>query len=232
MAHCTGWILDISIEQNRALIWVKTTEGNILRLMDKYQPNFYVLPKDELVGEALFQMLSQEPIVTKVEWAQKFTDLFDIANHVTRRLISVYTKSTHALNTLIKRLDKDTRGSQLFDTDLSPVQQYLFKRLNIEPTSKVEAEYYENTFVLITMTNIEDDTYAPSPFSILYLDIHRDFDSNQISQIKARHQEEPFVLFEGDEDTTFKKFYEYVVNKNPDILISAGDNYNGVYSNI
>jgi len=127
MAHCTGWILDISIEQNRALIWIKNTEGNILRLMDKYQPNFYVLPKDELVGEALFQMLSQEPIVTKVEWAQKFTELFDTANHVTRRLISVYTKSTHSSNTLIKRLDKDSRASQLFDTDLSPVQQYLFE---------------------------------------------------------------------------------------------------------
>src|SRR5581483_8164410 len=133
MARCTGWILDISIEQNRALIWIKTTEGNILRLMDKYQPNFYVLPKDEFAGEALFQMLSQEPMIVKVEWAQKFTDLFDTANHVTRRLISVYTKSTHTLNILIKRLDKDTRVVQLFDTDLFPVQQYLFKTLKIEP---------------------------------------------------------------------------------------------------
>jgi hypothetical protein len=32
MAHCTAWILDISIEQNRALIWIKTTEENILLL--------------------------------------------------------------------------------------------------------------------------------------------------------------------------------------------------------
>ncbi len=77
MAHCTGWILDISIEQNRTVIWIKTIEGNILRLVDKYQPNFYMLPKDEFAGEALIQLLLQESIVTKVEWVQKSADIFD-----------------------------------------------------------------------------------------------------------------------------------------------------------
>jgi hypothetical protein len=158
MAHCTGWILDISVEQNRAVIWIKTTDRNILRLVDKYYPNFYVLPRDEFAGEALFQILSQESMIEKVEWAQKFTVLFDTSNHGLRKLISVYTKS---INTLIKRLDKDIRIAQLFDTDLSPVQQYLFKTLKVEPTSKVDVEYDENTFRLIGITNIEEDTCAP-----------------------------------------------------------------------
>ena len=30
MAHSTEWLLDVSIEQNRATIWIKTEEGNTL----------------------------------------------------------------------------------------------------------------------------------------------------------------------------------------------------------
>ena len=75
-----GWILDVFVEQNRAIIWLKTIDGNVLKLLDDYQPNFYVLPMDEFDGSALFQILSQEHMVTKVEWEQKFRDLFDTAN--------------------------------------------------------------------------------------------------------------------------------------------------------
>jgi DNA polymerase elongation subunit (family B) len=108
----------------------------------------------------------------------------------------------------------------------------LFKTLEIQPTSKVELQYADkDTRKLESMVSIDENTVTPPPFS-LYLDIHRDFDSNQISQIKARHQDEPFVSSEGDEEIIFKKFYEYVVNKDPDILISAGDNYNGVFKHL
>jgi hypothetical protein len=50
MDSSIGWLLDVSIEQNRATIWIKTSEGAILKLLDIYQPSFYVLPKDEYEG--------------------------------------------------------------------------------------------------------------------------------------------------------------------------------------
>jgi hypothetical protein len=62
----TGWLRDVSVGQNHATIWIKTSEGTILRLIDTYQPSFYVLPKDEYAD--LFQILSQQSIVKKVEW--------------------------------------------------------------------------------------------------------------------------------------------------------------------
>jgi hypothetical protein len=68
MVQSTGWVLDISIETNRAIIWIKTIEGSILRLVDAYQPNFYILPKDEYEGSALFHILSHESLVKKVGW--------------------------------------------------------------------------------------------------------------------------------------------------------------------
>src|SRR5690348_1319867 len=105
MACDTGWILDVPIEQNRAIIWIKTTEGNILKLLDEYQPNFYILPNN--AGSSLYQILSQESMVSNVEWTEKFTDLFDAADYGKRKVISVYVKSTSAYKTVIKRLEKD-----------------------------------------------------------------------------------------------------------------------------
>jgi hypothetical protein len=42
---------------------------------------------------------------------------------------------------LLKKLEKDYRVKQFFNTDLSHIQQYLFHRLKVEPTSKVKVQY-------------------------------------------------------------------------------------------
>ena len=45
----TGWILDVYIEDNEAVLWIKTEEGQVLRLIDNYEPVFYIQPKTEQV---------------------------------------------------------------------------------------------------------------------------------------------------------------------------------------
>jgi DNA polymerase-2 len=226
----TGWLLDVSIEQNRATIWIKTSEGIILKLLDTYQPNFYVLQKDESTGPDLFQILSQQSTITKVEWEDKFTDLFGYDGHGMKKLICVYPESLLYHKTLLKSLEKDPRVAQLFNTDLSHLQQYLFTKLKIEPTSKVEVQYDKNESRLIKITKInEDRVAAPPPFSILYFEIHTTsptynfgHDVNDlVIRIRARYQHEPEIAFEGSEDSILKDFCEYVQAKDPDILFSS-----------
>jgi hypothetical protein len=79
MANCVGWLFDISIEHDNAVIWIKTTDKKVLKLTDPYHPSFYILPRNETDGSYLFQILSrQQDIVEKVSWEEnKFTDLFD-----------------------------------------------------------------------------------------------------------------------------------------------------------
>jgi DNA polymerase elongation subunit (family B) len=123
--------------------------------------------------------------------------------------------------------------AELFNTDLSPVQQYLFMKLKIEPTSKVEVQYDKNESRLIKITKINDDdelAAAPPPFSMMHFEIHtassscnlgpRDVD-DPITGIRARYQQEPEISFEGSEDSILKEFSENVLAKDPDILISS-----------
>ena len=61
-------------------------------------------------------------------------------------------------------------SKQVFNTDLSHVQQYLFHKLKIEPTSKVEVEYDNSRLVMLT--KVEDEDYIfPPHFSILRVNV-------------------------------------------------------------
>ncbi|MGC2426731.1 MAG: hypothetical protein WA421_06835, partial [Nitrososphaeraceae archaeon] len=54
MSSCTGWLFDISIEHNQAVLWIKTIDRQILKLIDTYQPSLYILPRNEFDGLSLF----------------------------------------------------------------------------------------------------------------------------------------------------------------------------------
>jgi DNA polymerase elongation subunit (family B) len=231
MDSTAGWLLDVSIDQNRVTIWIRTTQGQILKLLDTYQHNFYALPKDEYTGAKLFQILSQQSMVKKVEWEDKFINSFDGTKM--ERLICVYPESILYYKILLKWLEKDSRVGQLFNTDLFHVQQYLFMKLKIEPTTKVEVEYDKYESRLTKITKINDDVelaVAPPPFSILYFEIHTSsslynldvaHSNDPITEIRARYQQEPEISFEGSEDSILREFSEYVQAKDPDILVSS-----------
>ena len=165
-------------------------------------------------------------------WEDKFTDLFDYDRHGMKKLICVYTESILHHKTLLQSLNKDPRVVQLFNTDLSHVQQYLFMKLKIEPTRKVEVQYDKNESRLIKMTKINEEdemAAAPPPFSILYFEIHTTSSSYNLShdvnvpvtEIRVRYQEEPEISLEGSEDAILQSFCEYIQAKDPDILFSS-----------
>jgi hypothetical protein len=176
IAHTTGWILDVSVEGNCAVIWIRTLEGQILRLYDAYEPTFYVLPKDESSGAEIFQLLSYQTGIRKVEWTNKLTDLFDPR---IKRLICIYPESECFYKALQRKLEKDPRVAELFNTDLSTLQDYLFTKLRIEPTSNVEVEYDNSHLIKIIKTN-DEDVLAPPPFSILHFEIESSLDDDSI----------------------------------------------------
>jgi hypothetical protein len=67
LATCVGWLFDISIENDKAIIWIKTEDKKILNLRDSYKTSFYILPRNESDGLQLLRVLSQQQdIVEKV----------------------------------------------------------------------------------------------------------------------------------------------------------------------
>ncbi len=174
------------------------------------------------------QVRGTESHIRTILW--KVVSSYDM--HGMKKLICVYPESLLYYKTILKSLERDPRVVQLFNTDLSHVQQYLFMKLKIEPTSKVEVQYDKNESRLIKITKInEEDEMAatPPPFSILYFEIHTTSSSynlghdvnDPVTEIRIRYQEEPEISLEGSEDAILQSFCEYIQAKDPDILFSS-----------
>ena len=232
-SKCIGWLIHVSVEQDKAVLWIKTEDKKILRLVDSYQPFFYILPRNEYDGTYLFHVLSQQTAVKKVRWEEnKFTDLFE--KYSKRNLICVFPESVHSYTTLLKKLEKDSRVSQIFNTDLSHIQQYLFHRLKIEPTSKVEVNYDGSKLVKLIKVEDEDDMLPP-PFLILHITIKtfsgKVGSEDPVAVIKLRHEyvnethEIAEISFNSKEEKDILDFCSYVQDEDPDILLFEGDHY-------
>ena len=165
-----------------------------------------------------------------LEWEEKFTNLFEDDKYGMKQLICIYPESLLHNKTLLKSLGEDTRVAQLFNADLSHIQQYLFTKLKIEPASKVEVQYDEKESRLIKITKMDEDLVAaPLPFSIMYFEIHTTSSSSNfghdvndpITEIRARYQEEREICIEGNEDSIFHSFCEYVPAKDPPRILEG-----------
>jgi hypothetical protein len=72
MTRCTGWLLDVCIEDDQAVLWIKTKDGNTLKLIDDYEPCFYIEAKSKKDGIELFQIL-RDMELKELRWEHKFT---------------------------------------------------------------------------------------------------------------------------------------------------------------
>ena len=91
---------------------------------------------------------------------------------------------------LLKKLEKDYRVKQFFNTALSRIQQYLFHRLKVEPTSKVEVQYDDSK--LVELTKVEDeDEVSPPPFSYVYVQTSsgKIIPEDPVVMIKSRYKD-------------------------------------------
>jgi DNA polymerase elongation subunit (family B) len=228
LASCIGWLLDVSIDDDHATLWIKTEEGQILKLRDSCHPGFYILPRNESDGLHLFQILSREEEIA-VRWEEdKSTNLFDSKKQT--KLIHIGLRSLRYYQPLLKKLEGDCQVKQLFNTDLLHVQQYLFTKLRIEPTSKVKVQY-GGSKLLEAATVDDNDNVHPPPFSLLYFDVHTYSgilaSDDAIRVIKIRYEQNDAVFNNSEEKIILQQFSDYIFEKNPDIIICMGDYDNG-----
>ena len=58
MSQDSGWLFDVYIRNDRAILWIRCEDGRVLRLEDRYVPFFHLKAVDK---EAEQQLLYQLP---------------------------------------------------------------------------------------------------------------------------------------------------------------------------
>jgi DNA polymerase elongation subunit (family B) len=227
--YCAGWILDVYIENDEAVVWIKTESGKVLRLTDEYEPSIYILPTSKQAGQEIIQILSNLPMVDRVEWKMKVTS---VSNPLAQKVIHVATPTISHSRLLQKVLKHETlrqRINTTFNSRVSHLQHYLFTHMRVSPSSKISIEYEESEIVSICE---QKDNRLASPFSVLYAEIDVATErsvldgDDPIIRIKASYERESPHIFEDSESVLLQQFIDYIFSKDPDVIVFANETIN------
>lgn len=218
----TGWILDVYVEGDEAVIWLRTVDGDVRRLTDPFHPGFYVLPSTEDDRQHLRRALRDAPHVVDVRVEAKRTR---IGGDATRRLLRVTVDDASHYARVLGRLASSSHVAALFNGDLLHVQQYLCTRLRIPPTSKVAVAIRDGH--RLGSADVLDDAAAipPPPFTALGFDLNAgralippNPAKDPILGIAVRAGPRAQTLT-GDEATLLREFARVVAAHDPDFLV-------------
>ncbi|MDG7035269.1 MAG: hypothetical protein JRM78_03500 [Nitrososphaerota archaeon] len=209
MNPVNGWLLDVYVDGERAVIWIRTIEGETLRLIDSYRPFLYVEPVDRAAEQGLLYMLTEAGCTVEVE--AKSTALGSSAR---KRLLRVEAPP-HLFKGILNGLRRSRLVRGLYDSDLLDVQRYLFTKLKVEPTSKVSVEYRDGR--LLSMRKLDDhDELAPPQFRTLVVKgIHVEGRDMEVDARAAGVEKR----FNGDREAALASFAELVADADPDLII-------------
>jgi len=218
---CAGWILDVYLENGEAVIWIKTDQGQTLRLFDEYYPSLYLKPKSEKHGCQIIEMLSDLPLINEIKWQSKLTSIFE---PIRVKLIHVTTPTIHHYNLLLKALRHERlreRINKTFNTSLSHLQRYLFEQLKVKLGEKVFIQFEDHD--LISIDNLHSKEVS-SPFSLLHVEVIPQSKSNILDmhdpiQSIYINFENKIRAFEGDESQILLDFSEFILLIDPDIIV-------------
>jgi DNA polymerase elongation subunit (family B) len=221
-----GWLLDVYIQRDKAVLWMKTEGGKVVRLTDKYTPSFYLKPKDTLDIMQLAALLETHPNVTHVEKERKYTSLSMERSDV----LHVYVDSLLNHRKLLEDFERVDGIEAYYNLDLLHVQRYLFQN-GFPPTVKATVTHNESN-ELVSLSVLDDSLEVkPPPFTTLILKIEvsseklsPDVNEDPVSKIEAFDEDlKSARTFGGDEKEVFTTFCEYVRDEDPDFLVCEAE---------
>jgi len=218
MDAISGWILDTYIHRGEAVTWIKTGQGESIRVTDRYTPFFHVEPASAEEEERVAYGLTECPEVRGVRFEKMRTEL---GSKKMVRLIRVETFGTRGFRETVERVAAHPLVANVYNADIMHVQRYLFTKLGVEPTSKVTVTCDGRSLVRAIREDDEGDI-APPPFSMMKFKVESDGSAGgrrRVRAIRASVRGEGSA-FRGTEREAVEGFIGLVGRSDPDLLVS------------
>jgi len=213
-----GWLLDAYIDGGQAILWFKAENCSVLRLTDRYRPDFYAEPSDGACSEKLEDILLEHPNVADVGIEEKYCSLD--AEEKTR-VLHILVDETGNFRRVLRDVESTHLFKAFYNVDLLHIQRYLFQK-GLAPTSKVRAEHDLHG---LTGFRIIDDSWEvdPPPFTTYLFSIEPP-DRTGSGVIRGINLYEgdlnPLGRFRGDEAEILRRFERDLAGADPDIMAS------------
>jgi DNA polymerase elongation subunit (family B) len=244
MNKASGWLLDCYLKNDskNVVLWIKKEDGECLRLKDPFSPALFIEPNGNESALNIHSLLELATGVKSLQWVERNT-LSQRGRKKVRQLLECQFETPNFFKLASNILQRHPSVKDLYNVDLLPIQLYLYTKLKIEPTSRVEVAYDADER-LVKMTKLEgkdeDRGIKPPPFTSLYFDIHPcavsltplpQRDPIQSIEVVSPDGEEKFqTTLSGKENEVLERFFETVREVNPDFLFAPeADNFSLPY---
>jgi DNA polymerase elongation subunit (family B) len=218
-----GWLLDVYINSENAVLWFKLENGQTLRLTDLYRPNFYVETKENTQTENLANIIHGHPNILHASTENKFTS---INKKQKIRVLHIYIDYPKNFGKVLNDIKKLRLTKAFYNIGLLHVQRYLFQK-NVAPTNKVKIKY-DKKFRLRSLQVLKGDwEIKPPPFTSLIFDMEiknnpftPDVNKDPVSKIIIFNEGMNLhEVFEGTEGKILSKLAKQIKLEDPDFLI-------------
>ena len=222
-----GWILDLYPNKaGEMIVWIKTEDGRCLKLVDKWNPFFYVSAPTEGDLTRLMRYFSRTDPSAKYEFVEKFVKLQDVERSKVLRITVLEADGLWPLASMIWRLG-DYEKHRLWNIDIPPSQMYLYDR-DLFPLAYVEASITDEGVSWKLMDSAESVEYPVPPLKIARLKVEVDKEGriprfeDPIARVLLRFDDELVTIDSADEKEKILRLIETIQKEDPDIIITDG----------
>jgi hypothetical protein len=121
--NITGWIYDAYLEDDQIILWMRTDDGQVLKLTDSFSAQLYAAPSKNLSASRLAEIITEHPVVESACTCMRYVQITDL----TRSEVVRVTVGQAGVKRLVYDLEA-FGGCTLYNVDLHPVQRYFLSR--------------------------------------------------------------------------------------------------------
>jgi len=212
-----GWLLDVYISGDRTVLWIKTDYGEVVRLWDRYLPDFYVKPRDGCDVEELASIIRQHPNVVDAEPVEKYPT---VSAEEKTRVVHVVVDEVGSFRRVVRDVESLGLVDRWFNVDILHIQRYLFSK-QAAPTEQVEVEYSEDGMLRSLKPVDEGFKVEPPPFTPLILQVETGPDGNSVSRVWILNDRlKPVMTLKGGEREVLEGLAQMIREGDPDVLVA------------
>ncbi len=208
-----GWLLDSYIKGKYAILWLKTVDGEVHKLRDRYTPGFYVEPEKVLKAEETASLFRENPDISSVQVIERYASL---RREGLKEVVHVKVNSVEELKRTVnwaKRL-REVKG--VYNVGLSDIQWYLIA-LEVAPSDYVE--WTEDLGVLGDIAALDDGvSIEPPPFDTVIFQMPN---AQSMEEIRVYDGDgHPIQNLAGGAADVLNRFKDMLGELDPDVVVT------------
>ncbi len=226
-----GWLLDLYTGRSgEIVIWVKTKNGETLRLLDHWLPKIYIGADDKYDLEYLSKRKEIMPYVEESAFEEKIEKITDTGPSQVLRLTVKDAGRIQYLARIIENLAA-LGIYRIYNADIRPEQSYLYEK-NIFPLALIQFEKMNGDLNWTLKDDIWSLDYEVPPLTKILLEVKVNNGSiipkftDPIKQITISEGKEEIHIENGSEENKLNQLTKVVQEINPDIIFTEdGDTF-------